>query len=155
MVKKEYLIKKKDHLQLREKYLTNLKNKAGALRLRNERVKQCWRILRKYFRKQKLQSILRVEFLQNSSVIIALNQFQVEKAIINKNSKRFILAYISLLLKQSILQEIGLKGENKAAVDLIRSRVTISGTNTQEHSFLQLLHNLKVKQIDLYITITQ
>ena len=103
MAKKKYLIKKKDHVKFREKYLTNLKTKASTLRLRNERVKQRWRILRKHFGKQKLQSISRVEFLQNSSVIIVSNQFQVEKAIMNENSKRFIIAYISPLLKKRAL----------------------------------------------------
>ena len=73
LAKKEYLIKKKDHLKFREKYLTDLKTKASTLRLRNERVKQCWRILRKHFRKQKLQSISRVEFIKNSLAIIILN----------------------------------------------------------------------------------
>ena len=73
----------------------------------------------------------------------------------NENSKRFILAYISLLLKQKVLQEIILKGEKKAAVDLIRSGVRILGINTQEYSFLQLLYNLKIIKIYLSITITQ
>ena len=73
----------------------------------------------------------------------------------NENSKRFILAYISPLLKKRVLQEIGIKGEKKAAVDLIRSGVRILGTNEQEHSFLQLLYDPKVIKIDLSITVTQ
>ena len=73
----------------------------------------------------------------------------------NENSKRFILVYTSPLLKKRVLQEIGLKREKKAAVDLIRSRVRIPGTNIQEYSFLQLLYNPKVIKIDLSITVTQ
>ena len=62
----------------------------------------------------------------------------------DKNSKRFVLAYTSLLLKREVLRKIRLKGEEKSAMDLIINGIRIPGTTEMEHSFLQLLYNSKI-----------
>ena len=57
----------------------------------------------------------------------------------NKNSKRFVLAYSSPLLKVSTLREIEQKGEGTACKDLIESGVEILGSSIETVSFLSLL----------------
>ena len=127
---------KQDHLRLRENYLIELQNKARATKLRNERVKQRWRILKKHFGKYQLHSISRVIYQHKGVAVIALNQIQVEKTKMNESSKQFILAYTSPLLKKEVLQKIGLQGEKASASELIKSGVQIPETTSMEYSFL-------------------
>jgi len=71
----------------------------------------------------------------------------------DENSKRFVLAYTSLLLKREVLQNIRLKGEEKSTMDLTINGIRIPGTTEIEHSFLQLLYNPKIIQIKSRITV--
>ena len=73
----------------------------------------------------------------------------------DENSKRFVLAYTSLLLKREVLQNIRLKGEEKSAMDLIINGIRIPGTTEIKYSFLQLLYNPKITQIKSRITVQQ
>ena len=66
-----------------------------------------------------------------------------------------ILAYTRPLLKKEVLQKIGLQGEKASTLELIKSRVQILGTTSIEHSFLQLLYNLEIKQVDSRIMVSQ
>ena len=47
----------------------------------------------------------------------------------NENSKRFTLAYSSLLLKPKILDQIGHCAEKPAAEDLIFNNIPLTGLN--------------------------
>jgi len=110
---------------------------------------------KKHFSKQQLHSISRVVYQCESIAVLVSNQIQVKKAIMDENSKRFILAYTSTLLKREVLQNIGLKGEEKSAIDLIMNGIRIPGTTEMEHSFLKLLYNSKIIQIKSRITVQQ
>ena len=66
----------------------------------NKKLKLCWRVLKKYFGKSKSKSILAVEYTYKGCTIRASSQIQVEQAVMAENSKRFILAYSSLLLQR-------------------------------------------------------
>ena len=57
-----------------------------------------------------------------------------------ENSKHFILAYLSLLLKISILKKIGLKGKGATYRELIDIGAEISGLLDKVVSFLSLLY---------------
>ena len=58
----------------------------------------------------------------------------------NKNLKRFILAYSSSLLKVSTLQKIRLKGEKAAYQELINSGIMIPGVLSELAFFLSLMY---------------
>ena len=58
----------------------------------------------------------------------------------NENLKRFVLVYLSPLLKVSTLQKIGLKGEKAAYQELINSGIIISGILSELASFLSLIY---------------
>jgi len=73
----------------------------------------------------------------------------------DKNSKRFVLAYTSPLLKREVLQNIGLKVEKKSIIDLKINGIRILGTTKTEHSFLQLLYNPNIIQIKSRIIVWQ
>ena len=60
--------------------------------------------------------------------------------MMRENSKRFILAHSSLLLKVSTLKKMGLKGEGFTSRDLIDSGVETSGVSDEVSAFLSLLH---------------
>ena len=75
-------------------------------------------------------------------MVRASNQFQVESVVMKENSKWFVLAYLLLLLKVSMLKEIGLKGEGIVGRDLIASGVEIPGILDEVSSFLSLLYQL-------------
>ena len=92
--------------------------------------------MKKHFGKQQLYSISRVIYQYKGAAAIASNQIQVEKVIMSKNSKWFIFAYTSPLLKKEILQKIGLQGKKALVLELIKRRVQIPGITLIEHSFL-------------------
>ena len=101
---------------------------------------KCWncigKILNKCFGKPKLSSMSVVEFSSNRNVIKASTQFIVEVVVVQENWKRFILACSSLLLKQSVIEAIWLKGESKACQELIQSGFMILGVSEEvSHSF--------------------
>ena len=73
----------------------------------------------------------------------------------NENSKRFVLAYSSLLLKVSALREIGLKREGTAYKDLIESEVEIPGSSIEIASFLLLLYQPNKCHINYKILLEQ
>ena len=64
-----------------------------------------------------------------------------------ENSKCFIQAYSSLLLKISILKEIGLKREGAICRELIDIGVEISRISDEVTSFLSLLYQLNKSSI--------
>ena len=60
--------------------------------------------------------------------------------VINENSKRSVLAYLSPLLKVSTLQKIGLKGEKATCQELINLCIMIPGVSLELVSFLSLMY---------------
>ena len=57
-----------------------------------------------------------------------------------ENSKYFVLAYSSPLLKHNTLKEIGMKGEKKSCRELIESGIMILGMSNEVAEFLKLLY---------------
>ena len=72
-----------------------------------------------------------------------------------ENSKCFILAYSSPLLKISILKEIGLKEEDTVCRELIDTGVKISGITDEVALFLSLLYQPNKSSISYEISLDQ
>ena len=87
--------------------------------MQNERLKLCLRVLKKNFNKPKLSSMTVVEIPHNSIVIRLSTKFSAEAAVMQENSKRFVLAYSFPLLKQSTLEAVGFKVESKVCQELV------------------------------------
>ena len=68
-----------------------------------------------------------MEYKDNRYIIRATSQLKIEEAIMNKNSKRFILTYSSPLFNRNILHQIGHCAEKKAADELLFNNTLIPG----------------------------
>ena len=73
----------------------------------------------------------------------------------NKNSKRFTLAYSSLLLKSEILNQIGYCAEKPAAENLIFNNTPLTRLDPDLHQFLSLVYNNSIFLISNYISVQQ
>ena len=80
---------------------------------------------------------------------------KIEEAIMNENSKRFKLAYSSLLFKRNILNQIGYCAEKKAADELLFNNTPIPGLDFETQNFLSLLYNEHMSPILYYINSEQ
>ena len=83
------------------------------------------------------------------------SQVRVEQVIMAKNSKRFVLAYSSLLLRRDVLKKIELLGEEVASQRLINEGVMIPEVSPVLSKFLQLLYQPNPKAINHYISTNQ
>ena len=64
-----------------------------------------------------------------------------------ENSKHFVFAYSSPLLRRDQLEKLGLKGESEASKALVNKEVIPAEADLQQGAFLQLLfqpHKYKV-----------
>ena len=66
-----------------------------------------------------------VEHKEYGMMIRSSSKIWVKRAIMNENSKHFQLAYLLLLFKRSILEQIGYFGEKYPAYQLIHNNTPI------------------------------
>ena len=69
-----------------------------------------WRRLRLVFGKRKLRSILAIEYTVNGSIVRTTNQIEIEEAVMQENTSRFLLAYFSLVFSKEIITDLGSLG---------------------------------------------
>ena len=101
----------------------------------------------------KLNSISEVVFEENRSITQASLQIIVEKAIIDENSKIFILAYSSRLLHINLINQFGLR-VNKEVSKLLIAKGTIPlGIEESLQGFLHLFHQPKQLLISVSISL--
>ena len=79
--------------------------------------------MKKYFSKSKSKSISEVKYTHEGCTVRVSSQFQVERAVMAENLKRFVLAYSSPLLQRDWLEKLGLKGELETSKALVNKRV--------------------------------
>ena len=103
----------------------------------------------------KANSISATEVIQDGTLVRVSKQIQVEAAVMDENSKRFVLAYSLLLLRVSTLQKIGLKGEKVVCQELINSGVMISGVLSDLASFLSLMYQPNKELIQMKVSLQQ
>ena len=96
--KAEYLLHKFEQRKLRDEYINSLNSSEAKKKQNSKKMKQQWRILKKYFSKSKSKSILEVEYTNEGCTVRVSSQFQVKRVVIAENSKCFVLAYSSPLL---------------------------------------------------------
>ena len=75
--------------------------------------------------------------------------------MMNKNSKRFVLVYQSLILLKRVLSQIGIFREMKQSQDLLCKGKLVSSINSNLSSFLQLIYNPESVKIDSRIKLDQ
>ena len=76
--KEEYLYHKSQQQSHRDEYVAELGTKVALAKRNNERLKQYWQILSRYFGKPKAKAISEVEYSVEGSVIRVLSQIKVE-----------------------------------------------------------------------------
>ena len=67
--KADYLLHKNEQRKLRDEYIDSLQSKEVKKKRNNEKIKLRWKILKKYFGKDKSKSILAVEYSQKGCTI--------------------------------------------------------------------------------------
>ena len=72
-----------------------------------------------------------------------------------ENSKHFVLAYSSSLLRQDMLEKIGMLGKKETSQALINKGVIIPEAIPVLSEFLQLLYQLNPYSIDHHISTEQ
>ena len=68
-----------------------------------EKMKLKWSIYKKYFGKQRMNSISQVEYFSGPNLVWVSQQFAIETAIMAENSSCFKLAYSFSLLRPPLL----------------------------------------------------
>ena len=81
-----------------------------------------------------------MEYVLKGSRIRVSELLEVEKAIIEENSKRFTLVYNSLVFSKDIIAKIGQFRETNQSQELIFHRKPIEDIDPHLTSFLQLLY---------------
>jgi len=87
-----------------------------------------------------MTSISAVEYMLDGSRVRVSEQLEVEKAVIEENSKRFVLVYKSIIFSKEIIERIGDLDQTKSSQELIFEGKPINRIDSRLTSFLQLLH---------------
>ena len=66
-----------------------------------------------------MKSIIAVECKKFGSILRVSRKVQVKKAIIDENSKRFILAYSPSIFNRKMIEQIGIFGEKSYLQQLL------------------------------------
>ena len=91
---------------------------------------------KKYFSKCRMNSISQVEYFSSSNLVWVSQQFDIETAIIDKNSSRFKLAYSFPLLKSLLLDQLRICGNTEEAHRLIHEMALIEAGDLFKILFL-------------------
>ena len=88
-----------------------------------------------------------VEHTHDRCTVRVSSQFQVERAVMAENSRRFVSAYRSPLLRRDWLEKLGLKGKSEDSKAVVNEGVIPAEADLQQREFLKLLfqpHKCKV-----------
>ena len=111
---------KNSNAEIREKYISSNHNQYLKKLKRRESEKAKWKYIKKVFGKCKLKSILVVEYLINGTIIRTTAQYEMEEAVMTKNSNRFSLAYTLPIFNLEIIKQIGFLGQSNKVHNLVK-----------------------------------